>query len=91
MAVVSVDLAYTHYQNIGIALLRSEQRTIACEFIRPGSPGLSGTPAIQPLAQALDKLCSDCAARLNHVPSSPTFAYVAVAFYRICVAVCPSI
>ena len=64
MAVVSVDLACKHYHDIGIAILRSEQQTIACEFIQTGSLGLSGVPAIESLAEALDKVCFDCAARL---------------------------
>lgn len=64
MTVVSVDLAYKRYHDIGIAILRSEQQTISCDFIPPGSLGLSGNPAHQSLAEALDKVCSDYPARL---------------------------
>jgi hypothetical protein len=64
MAVVSVDLAYRHYHDIGIAILRSEQDTIRCKFIQPGQLGLSGTPAPEVLVEALTKICSANASRL---------------------------
>ena len=64
MAVVSVDLACKSYHDIGIAIIRPEQRAISCEFIPPGYLGLTGTPAAQSLAEALTKVCSDYTARV---------------------------
>ena len=56
MAVVSVDLAYKKYRDIGIAVLESENGGIACEFVRPT---LQGTPEPMTLARYLSDLCTE--------------------------------
>src|SRR4029077_5565636 len=54
MAILSVDLAYRNYRDIGIAVLEWDHNLIRCELI---SIPLSGLPSPGPLAEYLTGFC----------------------------------
>ena len=54
MGVVSVDLAYKDYRNIGIAVLKDARDGISCEFVQLS---IGGEPVPGELARALVNLC----------------------------------
>lgn len=54
MAVVSVDLAYKDYQDIGVAVLADSPNGISCEFIQLQ---VRGIPTAENLSLALVNLC----------------------------------
>lgn len=56
MTVISVDLAYKRYRDIGIVGLTADADGIACEFIRPI---LHGEPNVGVLAEYLSELCTE--------------------------------
>lgn len=56
MAIVSVDLAYKRYRDIGIAVLVPENGGIACEFVRPATQEV---PELAALARYLSDLCTE--------------------------------
>lgn len=60
MAVISVDLAYKRWRDLGIAMLSRRDRTIDVAFIRPPDAPL----AVDPLATYLDHLCDANGVRL---------------------------
>ena len=59
MPVISVDLAYKNYRDVGIAVLEAESKKICCEFHKIS---LSGPPDSSQLADYLNDLCRECGA-----------------------------
>ena len=55
--VVSVDLAYKNYNDLGIALLGRELGNIQINFVKARKLGLTGDPDAKTLAKALLNLC----------------------------------
>ena len=55
--ILSVDLAYKCYEDIGIVLLSNNIDATHIKLIKPHSLGLQGTPNPTELAQALIQLC----------------------------------
>lgn len=62
--VVSVDLAFRNYKDIGIAVLRRERLAMHAAFVKTSSLGLSGPPDPDKLSTALVDLCSDLPASI---------------------------
>ncbi len=56
MPVISVDLAYKNYRDVGIAVLETEPGKIRCEFHKVA---LSGPPDSDRLADYLNELCRE--------------------------------
>jgi len=56
MAVVSVDLAYKKYRDIGMAVLESDNGGITCDFVRRD---MHGVPEPATLARYLSDLCTE--------------------------------
>lgn len=56
MSVISVDLAYKNYRDIGVAVLERKETYVRCEFHKVA---LTGTPQVEPLADYLNALCSE--------------------------------
>jgi hypothetical protein len=61
MTVISVDLAYKKYRDIGIAELTADADGIVCEFIQPA---LHGEPEPKALAEYLSDLCTERQSKL---------------------------
>lgn len=57
--IVSADLAYRSYRDIGIAVLQGAGDGIDCTFVDAGTAGLGGPPAPEILAEFLAALCSE--------------------------------
>jgi hypothetical protein len=56
VVVVSVDLAYKNYRDIGIAVLASNKGSTVCEFVRHS---MQGAPEPMALARYLSDLCAE--------------------------------
>jgi hypothetical protein len=63
-AVVSVDLASTAYQRIGIAVLRGTPSSASVELVEPRAHGLGGAPEIGRLVDLCTGLAAEAGARL---------------------------
>jgi hypothetical protein len=61
MAVLSVDLAYRNYADVGDVVLERSQGLIQCELLRIP---LTGAPSPDALAEYLDRFCLEEAIRL---------------------------
>lgn len=63
--VVSVDLAYTCYEGVGIAVLSANRNgVVRVRFVKADSLGLGGPPDPERLARALGGLCADTQASI---------------------------
>jgi len=59
--VVSVDLAYKRFADIGVATLEQQANgTVCCTFISLGQ----GAPTLEILAERIDRICADRAAKV---------------------------
>ncbi len=57
--IISVDLAYRNYTDVGIALLSPKNKDIAVELVKPDQYELIGEPSATELAKCLTRLCSE--------------------------------
>jgi hypothetical protein len=57
--IVSVDLAYRAYRDVGIAVLRPAKSEIECAFVDAVDAGLAGSPSPDVLAEFLLGLCAE--------------------------------
>ena len=64
MTVISVDLAYKRYSDIGVAALTQVDDGVNVEVIRLANLGLSGQPAAADLARCLETLAQDRGAQV---------------------------
>jgi hypothetical protein len=62
--IVSADLAYRTYRDIGIAVLQATEEYINCTFVDAAAVGLAGPPSPVVLAEFLIALCSELDARM---------------------------
>ena len=63
-AIVSVDLAHTSYDNVGIVVLAEDWIGYRARLVEPADLGLTGRPDPERLAAALVRLCADRGARV---------------------------
>ncbi len=64
MTVISIDLAYKRYSDIGVAALTQVDEGVSVEVIRLANLGLSGQPAASDLARCLETLAQDRGAQV---------------------------
>jgi hypothetical protein len=62
--IVSADLAYRHYRDVGIAVLEADDLVINCAFVDAAAAGLVGEPAPDTLADFLVSLCGHVGAKI---------------------------
>lgn len=64
MAIISVDLAYKRYSDIGIAVLHRTASATQCTFVCPDSERINDTPTPEAVAHYLVALCAKYKATL---------------------------
>jgi len=64
MTVISIDLAYKRYSDVGVVALTQVDERVSVEVLRLANLGLSGQPATSDLARCLETLAQDRGAQV---------------------------
>jgi hypothetical protein len=57
--ILSVDLAYRDYKDIGIAVLSDAGINVRIDLVKPAQYHLTGEPSVTDLASMLKQLCNE--------------------------------